>query len=303
MNFSTFAQSKLLGRAGGIDHEEPLFYSTISSISSNSTESSIHNQQQQQQQQRSRSIGTRNQDEEDDRILDGELNELLTTDNKTTTISTTKQQIESLSSKLWERSKLVVNNNYNPVEHLSLPVALGGISRGWKTHESISPGHQVERYSELSDEEEGEEDDSDEAPQFLSPLPTTHTILNIHPYSSTSSSSFPSSSNDSSPSPTRREPLIPTKTLYIHPSKVGGYLNLTEGRGSRIQYHNSNWIVLYGLSLISVLAIGLSELFNSTNRVSLTLSSFRFLHSNSFYRRIRHHYHHIYYLYYHHCHF
>lgn len=255
MNFSSYASKLLSQQPTG---EEPLFYSIQSNwevgfnpaddILGNSDNSINNNHHSRQYPIRGRTrqqeLEEQEEEDEDDRILDGELNEQRIEERgivESNLITNTKQQISSISSKLWERSKIK--------EHTT------NISRGWKAHESITTpflkNGQIERYSEEDDELEEEDDEDNDPPTFLSPLPAKH--INILPSSTSSTSSS-----------TRREPLIPSnKSLYVSPK-----INFNVGGARRIIiYKNSSWIVIYGIALITTFAIILQEIFSSSKPV------------------------------------
>lgn len=116
-------------------------------------------------------------------------------------------------------------------EHARLP--LGGISRGWRAHESVLPPPPADIYSSEYDES----DTPDSPPSFLSPaLPLTQVAT---------------------------EPLLPATTLYIHPTTRS-----LGGTGAQGQYRNSSWIVAYGCCMIAVSCLGVREWWTGTADVS-----------------------------------
>lgn len=121
-------------------------------------------------------------------------------------------------SRLWERARL----------------PLGGVSRGWRAHESVLPPPPADIYSSEYDDS----DTPDSPPSFLSPaLPLPQAPLT--------------------------EPLLPATTLYIYPStrSLGG------GGGAQV-YRNSRWIAAYGCCILAVSYLGVREWWAGTADVS-----------------------------------
>lgn len=112
-------------------------------------------------------------------------------------------------------------------------------SRGWRAHESVLP---VSHYS--SDDESDEEDYEHESPPgaFLS------TPLHGHPTHSTI------------------EPLLAPRTLFVYP--LAGQAT-SGGVRAHAEYRDAHWIVIYGLSVILVIGLGVIEWWKTPARVSL----------------------------------
>lgn len=121
-----------------------------------------------------------------------------------------------------------------------LSAAPARFSRGWRAHESVAQHHHQHAY--LDDEDSGSEfsgsgEESSPPGAFLS------TPLHHAP-----------------PNGSTTEPLIAARTLFVYP--VQGQ---AAGRGVRSQgqYRDSHWIVIYGLSCILVLILGVVEWWKS----------------------------------------
>lgn len=111
-------------------------------------------------------------------------------------------------------------------------------SRGWRAHESVLPS----RYQSDNESNEDDYDEEDSPPgAFLS------TPLHLHPTTLTT------------------EPLLAPRTLFVYP--VAGQ---AAGGGVRAQgeYRDSHWIVIYGLSVILVMLLGIVEWWKTPVRVS-----------------------------------
>lgn len=126
----------------------------------------------------------------------------------------------------------------------------GGGGRGWKAYESIAAsrgtgagaGGALSRHVVYSDDEEDEDDDDEPVPgAFVSPQPTTSTSANPKG------------------TPANIAPA-PTTTLHVYP--VPGPNGYNEPHGGD-RYRDSIWIVLYGISLLAVIALALQAFWTS----------------------------------------
>jgi hypothetical protein len=128
----------------------------------------------------------------------------------------------------------------------------GGGGRGWKAYESIAAssragaGGALSRHVVYSDDEDDDDDDEeDDEPvpgAFVSPQPTTST------------SAKPKGT------PANIAPA-PTTTLHVYP--VPGPNGYNEPHGEDRYYRDSIWIVLYGMSLLAVVALALQAFWTS----------------------------------------
>ncbi|TKA50643.1 hypothetical protein B0A53_06371 [Rhodotorula sp. CCFEE 5036] len=128
----------------------------------------------------------------------------------------------------------------------------GGGGRGWKAYESIAAssragaGGALSRHVVYSDDEDDDDDDEeDDEPvpgAFVSPQPTTSTSANPK---GTSANIAPA----------------PTTTLHVYP--VPGPNGYNEPHGEDRYYRDSIWIVLYGMSLLAVVALALQAFWTS----------------------------------------
>lgn len=113
-------------------------------------------------------------------------------------------------------------------------------SRGWRAHESVLPSHYLD-----DDTDEEDDDDEDSPPGAFLSTP-------LHPQP---------------PANSTTEPLLAPRTLVVFP--VAGQAG---GGGVRAQgeYRDSHWIVIYGLSVILVMMLGVVEWWKTPIKVSLT---------------------------------
>ncbi|ORY57398.1 plasma-membrane choline transporter-domain-containing protein [Leucosporidium creatinivorum] len=126
-----------------------------------------------------------------------------------------------------------------------LSAAPACFSRGWRAHESVLPQHHEHAYLDDDDHDSTSDLSADESSPpgaFLS------TPLHHPP-----------------PTGSTTEPLIAPRTLFVYP--VQGQ---AAGGGVRAQgaYRDSHWIVIYGLSVILVLVLGVVEWWKSPVKIS-----------------------------------
>jgi hypothetical protein len=122
-----------------------------------------------------------------------------------------------------------------------LSAAPARFSRGWRAHESVA--HHGQHAAYLDQEEESGSDFSEEEEETSPPGAFLFTPLHPRP-----------------PTGSTTEPLIAPRTLFVYPVQgqaVGG------GVRAQGQYRDSHWIVIYGLSCILVLILGLVEWWKS----------------------------------------